>query len=56
MSTIIQVNRKQTVQVRISKDIHKLAKIKAAQNEESIRSLVDGSLGLVLGPLPDENQ
>jgi len=49
MSTNKQVNRKVTKLVRIDASIHKLLKIRAAESGETLGSLIEGSLGEMLG-------
>lgn len=44
------VNKTKTKLIRIDAGVHKLAKMRAAQLDMSIRSLVEGSLADVLGP------
>ncbi len=44
-----QIDKKRTKQVRIDTGIHKLAKVEAAKSGETIRSLTEYGLGIVLG-------
>ena len=50
MSTKLQSDNKPTTQVRIDVGLHKLLKVKAAQQETSIKALLDEILSEALGP------
>lgn len=50
-----QIDRKTTKQVRIDFQLHRLVKIEAAKSGETIKSLVEYALAMLLGPVSEKN-
>ena len=44
-----QIDKNNAKQVRVDASIHQLLKIRAAESGETLRSLIEGSLGEMLG-------